>query len=234
LFPDIAAALDRCQDVLVSQVRPYRGVDASQRLAQRRAQLIAAGLDLLGAAAPLPDLTVRSVCSASGLGVRYFYESFTDKDDFVGAVFDAVIADLATTTQAAVAAAPARERNRAGMANIVNAVASDPRVGRLLFNAQLTNAVVARKRADSAALLATLYSADLGAALRLEQNERIKATGYFAVGGVGQTLSAWLSGEITFTPDELIDHLATMLDEFADAQLHSPAGGQLRSRPQRR
>ena len=38
--------------------------------------------------------------------MRYFYESFSDKDVFVEAVFDHVIAGLATTTQAAVAAYP--------------------------------------------------------------------------------------------------------------------------------
>lgn len=65
--------------------------------------------------------------------MRYFYESFSDKDVFVEAVFDHVIADLATTTQAAVAAAPLDEQSRAGMANIVHAIADDPRVGRLLF-----------------------------------------------------------------------------------------------------
>ena len=57
---------------------------------------------------------MRAICSQAGLTARYFYESFTDKDDFVAAVFDCVIADIAATTQAAVAAA--RRTSRAGPA----------------------------------------------------------------------------------------------------------------------
>lgn len=194
------------------QVRPYRGIDAAERLAQRRARLIDAGLAILGAAQPAPELTVRTICGGAGVAMRYFYESFSDKDVFVEAVFDHVIADLAATTQAAVAAAPPDEQSRAGMANIVHAIADDPRVGRLLFSAQLSNEVVARKRNESTVFFAMLLGQHAGDALQLPAGDRRRAGTHFAVGGVAQTLSAWLSGEITFTPDELIDHLALLLD----------------------
>ena len=100
-------------------------------LAERRRRLLDAGLDLLGAAtATAAELTVRAICRQAGLAARYFYESFTDKDEFVAAVFDSVIADIAATTQAAVAAAPPAEQARAGMANIVRTIAADTRIGR--------------------------------------------------------------------------------------------------------
>ncbi|OBJ36251.1 TetR family transcriptional regulator [Mycolicibacterium mucogenicum] len=194
------------------QVRPYRGIDAAERLAQRRARLIDAGLEILGAAPPAPELTVRTICGGAGVAMRYFYESFSDKDVFVEAVFDHVVADLAATTQAAVAAAPPDEQSRAGMANIVHAIADDPRVGRLLFSAQLSNEVVARKRNESTAFFAMLLGQHAGDALQLPAGDRRRASTHFAVGGVAQTLSAWLSGEITFTPDELVDHLALLLN----------------------
>ena len=193
-------------------MRPYRGIDAAERLAQRRARLIDAGLEILGAAPPAPELTVRTICGGAGVAMRYFYESFSDKDVFVEAVFDHVVADLATTTQAAVAAAPPDEQSRAGMANIVYAIADDARVGRLLFSAQLSNEVVARKRNESTVFFAMLLGQHAGDALQLPAGDRRRASTHFAVGGVAQTLSAWLSGEITFTPDELIDHLALLLD----------------------
>ena len=50
----------------------------------------------------------------AGVSARYFYESFTDKDELVAAVFDWVIADIAATTQAAVSAP--RRRSRTGQA----------------------------------------------------------------------------------------------------------------------
>ena len=202
-------------------VRPYRGVEAAERLATRRNRLMAAGLDLLGAEQQdISALTVRGICRRAGLGARYFYESFTDKDEFVGRVFDWVVADLAATTQAAVAAVPVHEQTRAGMANIVRTIAGDARVGRLLFSTQLADAVIVRKRAESSALFAMLFGQYAGDALRMPANDRIKAGAHFAVGGVGQTISAWLAGDVQLKPDQLIDQLATLLDEITDPNLY--------------
>jgi AcrR family transcriptional regulator len=205
--------------------RPYRGVEAARRLAERRARLLAAGLDLLGA--DLQDasaLTVRAVCGRAGLTPRYFYESFSDKDGFVGAVFDWVIADLAATTQAAVAAVPVHEQTRAGMANIVRTIAGDGRIGRLLFSTQLADAVIVRKRAESSALFAMLSGQHAGEALRMRANDRIKAGAHFAVGGVGQMISAWLAGDVRLEPDQLVEQLGSLLDELAHPRLYGLTG----------
>jgi AcrR family transcriptional regulator len=204
-----------------TNARPYRGVDAADRLATRRAKLLRAGLDLLGAdREDAAELTVRGICRQAGVAARYFYESFADKDEFVAAVFDWVIADLAATTQAAVAAAPPEEQTRAGMANVVRTIGGDPRVGRLLFSAQLANAVLVRKRVESSALFAMLSGRHVENALRVPENDRIKAAAHFAVGGVGQTVSAWLAGAVRLDPDQLIDQLASLLDELADPGLY--------------
>jgi AcrR family transcriptional regulator len=204
-----------------SGVRPYRGVDAAERQATRRRRLLAAGLDLLGADhRDVSELTVRGICRRAGLAARYFYESFADKDEFVGAVFDWVVADLAATTQAAVAAVPAHEQTRAGMTNIVSTIAGDARIGRLLFGAHLANPVVVRKRVESSALFAMLSGRHVESVLRVPENNRIKAAAHFVVGGVGQTISAWLAGEVHLDPDELVDQLASLLDELADPSLY--------------
>lgn len=201
--------------------RPYRGVNAAERLAARRGRLLAAGLDLLGAERQdVSAVTVRGVCRRAGLAVRYFYESFTDRDEFVGSVFDWVVADLAATTQAAVAAAPVHEQTRAGMANIVGTITGDARVGRLLFNTQLADAVIMRKRVELGALFAMLSGQHAGDALRMPANDRIKAGAHFAVGGVGQTISAWLAGDVQLEPDRLVDQLASLLDRLADPNLY--------------
>jgi AcrR family transcriptional regulator len=199
----------------MAQVRPYRGIEAAERLALRRGRLLAAGLDLLGSPGDaLGGLTVRAICQRAGLGVRYFYENFTDKDEFVGAVYDWVIADIAATTQAAVAAAPAKEQSRAGMANVVRAIAADERVGRLLFSVALSNPVIVRKRAESTALFAVLLFQHAGT-LGAQNNARNQATAHFAVGGVGQTISAWLSGDLELDRDQLVDQLASIIDGLA-------------------
>ena len=162
---------------------------------------------------------MRGICGQAGIALRYFYESFTDKDDFVAAVFDWVIADIAATTQAAVTAAPVKEQSRAGMANIVRTIAADTRVGRLLFSSQLSNPVVVRKRAESGSLMAMLLLQHAGT-LGAQNNDVIRATSHFAVGGVGQTITAWLAGDITLDTGQLVDRLATIIDQLAVPELY--------------
>lgn len=200
-------------------VRPYRGVQPADRLAQRRRRLLSAGLDILGGPDPAA-VTVRGVCGRAGLAARYFYESFSDKDDFVTAVFDSVSADIAATTQAAMTAAPPDEQARAGMANVVPTINDDPRIGRLVFRADPVNVVLVRKRADSEALFAMLSGQYVGDALDLDDNDRIKATAHFVVGGVAQTMGAWLAGEVRLTPAGLVDQLASILNQLGDPALY--------------
>jgi AcrR family transcriptional regulator len=203
----------------MAQVRPYRGVEAAERLAQRRRQLLEAGLDLLGSDSDASELTVRTICRQAGLALRYFYESFADKDEFVASVFDWVIGDIAATTQAAVSAAPHKERNRAAMANLVRTIAEDARIGRFLISSQ-ANSVLVRKRAETGGLLAMLYGQNVAEALGVQQTERGRATAHFAVGGVVQMVSTWLAGDIDLSHDELVDQLALILDDLVDPKLY--------------
>ena len=46
----------------MAQVRPYRGVEAADRVAERRRRFLEAGLDILGSD---PDLSERSVSSGT-------------------------------------------------------------------------------------------------------------------------------------------------------------------------
>jgi AcrR family transcriptional regulator len=204
---------------MAGQVRPYGGVQASDRLAARRRQLIEAGLDLLGGQTGPDDLTVRAICAQANLTVRYFYENFADKDEFVGAVYDSVAARLAVTTQASVAAAPAAEQNRAGITNLVRFVADDARVGRLLFSDRLSNAVLLRKRAQQEDLLISLSGQHLQAALNVGGSNRLQATTHFVFGGIRQAMSAWQSGEVQLSADELVDLLVAILDDLNDPGL---------------
>jgi AcrR family transcriptional regulator len=204
----------------MAQVRPYRGIEAVDRLTQRRIRLLEAGLDLLGADSTEADLTVRAVCGRASLTARYFYESFADKDEFVAAVFDAAVADVAATTQAAVAASPAAEQGRAGIANLVRIISSDSRIGRVLFDVRMSNPVVLRKRSDLGGIFAFLLAQHIATSLRRDQTGRSRAAVHFVVGGVGQTISAWLAGEVDLREEQLVDQLAAILAALDDPSLY--------------
>jgi AcrR family transcriptional regulator len=206
--------------VRMAQVRPYGGVQARDRIAERRRRLLDAGLELLGGVDDPAELTVRAICTQAGISARYFYESFSDKDEFVAAVFDWVTADIAATTQAAVAAAPREEQNKAGIANLVRVVAGDARIGRLLFNAQLSNTVLVRKRAGLGGVFALLSSQHVTSTYRLPQNESTNAFSHFVVGGVAQTISAWVAGDIHLDQEALVDQITRIIDELAARKLY--------------
>ena len=139
---------------------------------------------------------MRGICRQAGVTARYFYESFADKDDFVAAVFDWVIADIAATRRPRLPRRRADEQNRAAMANIVRTIADDPRVGRLLFNSQLANPVLVRKREEARRPVRDAVRPACRQRLR-RAAERARArpsrTSSSAVSAV--TISAWLAGQ---------------------------------------
>jgi hypothetical protein len=137
----------------------------------------------------------------------------------VAAVFDWVIADIAATTQAAVAAAPREEQNRAGITNLVRTIADDARVGRLLFNAQLSNPVLARKRAELGGFFALLGGQHVTSAYQVPEDDWVKAVSHFVVGGVSQTIGAWVSGDVGLNQAQLIDQLTRILDGLSAREL---------------
>lgn len=69
----------------------WSGVPLEDRQALRRNDLITAGVTLLGSESG-SALTVRAVCRAAGLTERYFYESFSDRDEFADPAVQAMAA----------------------------------------------------------------------------------------------------------------------------------------------
>jgi hypothetical protein len=102
----------------------------------------------------------------------------------------------------------------------VRTIAGDARIGRLLFSTQLADAVIVRKRADSSALFAMLSGQHAVDTLRAPANDRLKAGAHFAVGGVGQTISAWLAKDVQMEQDQFVDLLASLLDELTEPSLY--------------
>ncbi|MGH3726877.1 MAG: TetR/AcrR family transcriptional regulator [Mycobacterium sp.] len=196
---------------MVTTSRVYGGIEAPDRQAERRNRLLDAGLDLL-TSGPAPKLTVRGVCKHAGVVARYFYENFTDLDQLSAEVFDGIIGQVATTTQRAVDSAPLREKTAAGIANIVHTIAADPRIGTLLFSINPANSVIAQRRNTSWEVFAALSGQHLNKTYQLTNDEPMRAAAYFAVGGVGQTVAAWVSGQLKLSADELVDTLTRLLE----------------------
>ncbi|TQK11660.1 TetR/AcrR family transcriptional regulator [Herbaspirillum sp. SJZ107] len=114
--------------------RPYRGIPQDERRAQRRAQLISAGVAVYGERG-YRQATVKAVCEAAGLTERYFYESFANSEELLIACFNAVTyAVLDEIVAAARAAGPDPEtRARAMLHAYFAALQRDPRSARVFL-----------------------------------------------------------------------------------------------------
>src|SRR5262249_45934841 len=114
--------------------RRYGGLAPRERVARRRAHLMAAALEGFGRGG-YAATGGEDVCGDAGVADRYFYESFANREALVLAVFDAAAEALLARTTAAVVAAPraAEARVRAAVAAFVRALAQDRRRARVLF-----------------------------------------------------------------------------------------------------
>lgn len=194
--------------------RLYGGRAGDERRADRRAQLIDAGLDLLGAADGEPTLSVRGVCKRANLASRYFYESFADRDELTGAVYDHVVQRIAESTLRAVMAAPPGDDRaivRACVENIVREIAEDPRLGRMLFSVSQANPQLAQRRLDSTRMFAGLVMSQAENIYSITPSPRLDLAAHYVVGGLAQALTAWLDGTVPLEENELVDECSELL-----------------------
>lgn len=194
--------------------RIYGGRAGEERQADRKAQLIEAGLDLLGAPDGEPVLSVRGVCKRAGLASRYFYESFADRDALTGAVYDHVVQTIAQSTLAAVGAAPQDDDRAivwACVQNIVREIADDPRLGRMLFSVSQADPQLAKRRLESSRMFAGLVMAQAENIYAVRQSPRLDLAAHYVVGGLAQVLTAWLDGTLPLEQDVVVDECTELL-----------------------
>ena len=207
---------------MASTTRPYGGVSADERRAERRARLIEAGLELLGERG-WAGTTVRGVCAEAGLSERYFYENFGDRDRLLAAIFDRVAAEAARGIVAAVEAAPheADAKARAAIDAFVRLLAEDPRRARAMLVESLGNEALQERREEAfrsfAALISERARSFFGADAVAEVDAEL--TSVALVGGLAELVIRWLDGSLAVSRERLVDHCAKLF--VASAQITS-------------
>jgi AcrR family transcriptional regulator len=114
--------------------RRIRGLDADQRQAQRRQQLLDAALALI-ASQGYANTSIEQICQTAYVGTKGFYELFDSKEACYLALLDETIGRVGERMLAALRQAPADEDEaiRALASAFVHAVADDSRVARATF-----------------------------------------------------------------------------------------------------
>jgi AcrR family transcriptional regulator len=185
----------------------WAGVPLADRRTERRALLVDAGFRLFGEEGET-GVSVRSVCRECGLNTRYFYESFSDVDDLLGAVYDRVSGELAELLETAIGKADdsVRARMRAGISAVLGFSSADPRRGRVLFTEARANPVLVARRAQAQELLREGVLAEGG---RLNAgSDRVAAAVGAAIftGAMAELAQQWLTGNLGDDLDAVVEH----------------------------
>jgi AcrR family transcriptional regulator len=114
--------------------RRYRGSAVEERRAQRRQQLIDAGIEVYGQNG-YRHSGVKQVCDAAGLTQRYFYESFAHSDELLIACYEQAARWMREDNMAAAKAAGKDKlvRSRAMLLAFFLRLKENPTIARLLL-----------------------------------------------------------------------------------------------------
>lgn len=178
----------------------WSGVPLQDRQTLRRDELIAAGVEVLGSADG-PALTVRAVCRTAGLTERYFYESFTDRDEFVRAVYDEVCARAMATLSTADTPHDAVEK-------FVALMVDDPARGRVLLLAPAVEPILTQSGAEWMPSFIELLQHKL---TRITDPAMAAMVATGLIGGLSALFTAYLNGRLTVTRTQFIDFCVDML-----------------------
>jgi AcrR family transcriptional regulator len=195
-------------------VRPYLGVSAEQRMADRRERLLDAALEEFGTRGVL--LTgVKDVCRRAGLTDRYFYESFRDGSELFSAVFDRATAHLFEVVVAALRDTPPTMhlQARAVIEAYVRALADDPRLARVVFiEAPSAGPEVERHIRETLRRFARLVELTAAPYLPASTPQDVLRFGSIAlVGAIERLMIEWQDGELGLSIEQIIDYLVDML-----------------------
>ena len=207
--------------------RTYRGITPSQRQAERRARLLEAGLELFGTLG-YARTSIRAVSAAASLNSRYFYESFSSREDLLYSVYEQIVLDIFTKVSEAVARESTIEAQaRAGLRAGWTAVTEDRRKARIVaIEVVGVSERLERLRRETRHALAQLTAdraLSLAGDLRLRLDPVITAR--FLMGGIVELLADWINGDLTASTDEVVEHFTVLFTAAAYAAVAGDISG---------
>lgn len=196
--------------------RRYGGRTAEERRAERREQLVAAGVELFGTAG-YSSTSIRAVLRESGLAERYFYESFESLEQLLVAVHEHVHVAVVQRVREATAAAGTgiEARARAGLRAFIETITTDPRWVRIKLQ-EVADAAggeqlrAFRRRAHETYADLLIDYGPNEATLARDLQPRALALAVLAA--IESLMDSWAAGELRITLDQLIDHAVIIIN----------------------
>ncbi|WAJ43236.1 TetR family transcriptional regulator [Mycobacterium sp. Aquia_216] len=196
-------------------MRDYDGKTAAERVAERRARLVGAGIELFGEHG-YAGTSIRSVLRQAGLRDRYFGESFADLDALLAAAYDQLIDGEVSACRAAIEATTgASEGARAMIDAISRSLEGNPGHARIKLREVFSGGpMVQVERQAGLRKLAQLVADLLPDAAGADDRERL-LLGVGVVAAADAYLRAWLDGELDVSRQDVVDLVTQVFDSVA-------------------
>jgi len=189
-----------------------------------------AGLELFGTVG-YARTSVRAIAAAASLNSRYFYESFSSREDLLYCVYQRIVTDIFTKApQAAIGQKTIEEQARATLRAAWTAVTEDRRKARVVaLEVVGVSERLERLRHETRQALAQLTADNAmsiaGGGVRLRLDPVLTAR--FLMGGVVEVLLEWINGDLDASVDEVVEHFTVLFTAAAYAAVarDEPAPG---------
>jgi AcrR family transcriptional regulator len=187
-------------------------VPLTDRRIERRGLLISAAYTLFSEGGE-SAVSVRSVCRECALNTRYFYQSFADTDELLGAVYDLVAAELNSEVAAAILAAGDTDldRLRAGIRAVLGFSSTDPGRGRVLFTEARANPVLAARREVAQEALRQLVLSEREQAHPSDDPVATLVAAAMYTGAMAELAHQWLTGNLGDNLDTVVQHTVRLV-----------------------
>jgi len=202
--------------------RRYRGLSVAERHAQRRERLLEAGLELFGTRG-YAGSSIRAVSAEAKLNSRYFYESFSSREDLLYHVYGRAVQDVAGAVLAATAAERELEAQaRAGLLAAWRLLTEDRRKARVIVLevvgvSERLERLRRQNRHAFADILVRNAMSLAGDGLRLRMDPVLTARSL--IGASMEVLVDWINGDVDASMDEIVEHLTQMYTAVAQASI---------------
>jgi len=221
---------------LAQEPRRYRGLTASQRRAQRREQLLDAGLELFGTQG-YANTTIRAVSAAASMNSRHFYESFASREDLLYHVYERIVHEIVLSAAEETAKVDTLEgKARAGLRAGWTIVTDDRRKARVVaLEVVGVSDRLDRLRRQIRHSLADLTANNARSIAGRELEYRLDPvlTARTLIGGVVEVLIDWINGDVDASVDEIVEHFTRLFTAVAIASV-APDPRSRAARPQRK
>jgi AcrR family transcriptional regulator len=207
--------------------RRYRGLSVEERRAQRRERLLEAGLELFGTEG-YAGSSIRAVSAAASLNSRYFYESFSSREDLLYHVYRGVVADIATAViEATAKAETVEDQARAGLRAAWMVMTDDRRKARVIVLevvgvSERLERLRRENRHAFADILVNNAMSIAGDDITLRMDPLLSARALIGAGM--ELLVDWIHGDVSASPQEIVEHLTKMYTAVALASVAAPDG----------